>query len=274
MPTLSLPEHVVPRGDRHAWDRLASRRNPAWYLDREAALQKRRIHLELIRKWVGRSPSGRILKTDLFEDAWGADQIVFDLFAPDAAPILGMDIASATAAAAQARAPGQTLPVFVADVRSLPLAPASLDVVLSTSTLDHFASKAEFAQAFQGLCELLKPGGRLIITLDNPLNPWYPLLRLASRGGLTPFRFGYTKTAGAVMRDLGRNGFEILDHDWLIHNPRILSTILFLGLRRLLGRHADRPIRWGLALFALPGRFWTRRFTACFFAIHARKATG
>jgi SAM-dependent methyltransferase len=272
MRALARSKSAAPSGDRRAWDKLASRPDPAWYLDPEAALQKRRVHQDLIRKWVGTRPAGLILKTDLFEEAWGADRIFFDLFEPGTAALLGMDIAYAAAGAARASAaPGQPLAVFVSDVRLLPIASDSLDLVLSLSTLDHFDSQAEFEHALGELCEALKPGGRLIVTMDNPLNPLYPLLRLATRAGLAPFPLGYTATAENVMRNLRRKGFEIFDHDWLIHNPRIVSTALFLLLRRLCGRRADEPIRWLLSLFAVPALFWTRRFTACFYAIYAGK---
>ncbi len=271
MLTLPRAETVTPTGSRRTWDELAARSSPSWYLDSEVALQKRQVHQALIRKWVGNKPSGRVLKTDLFEDAWGLDAIIVDLFEPGGATLLGTDIALATVRAARARAGTYPLHCFVCDVQRLPIASASLDIVLSTSTLDHFDSRAEFECAIFQLCAALKPGGSLVITLDNPLNPLYSVLRLAARTGLVPFPLGYTPTIGALVRDLRERGFEILDRDWMIHNPRILSTALIWLVRRTCGRLASVPIRWLLRLFALQDRLWTRRFTACFYAVYARK---
>jgi SAM-dependent methyltransferase len=272
MPALLQADAVTCSGERQAWDSLASRPCPNWYLDPVVALQKKRIHQRLIRKWVGTHPSGLILKTDLFEDAWGLDAIIFDLFAPGIATLLGTDIAHATVKAAEAvAAPEQPLYGFVSDLRHLPLAPASLDMVVSTSTLDHFDNRAEFERTLVQICEALKPGGTLIITLDNPLNPLYPILRLASSTGLAPFQLGYSPTVATFISDLRQQGFDILDLDWLIHNPRVLSTVLILLVRRVCGRRAGKPIRWLLSLFAFQDRLRTRRFTACFYAVYARK---
>ena len=73
------------------------------------------------------------------------------------------------------------------------------------------------------------------------------------------------------VKRIQRYGMEVMARDWLIHNPRGLSTVLFLGLRRLLGSHADLPIRGLLSLFAAIGKLPSRRFTGCFLAVCARK---
>ena len=59
----------------------------------------------------------------------------------------------------------------VADVRSLPFAEASFGVVFSGSTLDHFESAADIQRSLGELYRVLRPGGTLILTLDNPANP-------------------------------------------------------------------------------------------------------
>jgi SAM-dependent methyltransferase len=260
------------RSDRKVWDSLASKPRPSWYLDPEVALQKKRTHQHLIRRWVGREPSGRVLKTDLFEDAFGLDAVLPDLFEPGTATLLGTDIAFDTVKAALAnRAARQPVEGFVCDLRSLPVAPGSLDVVISLSTLDHFSTKAEFDSSLGQLCDALKPGGRMVLTLDNPLNPLYAPLRGISRLGLAPFRLGYAPRFGTLERSLPQFGMEILNADWLIHNPRLLSTAAVLMMRRIAGRRAGVPVRSLLAMFGLLDRLPTRRFTACFYAIHARK---
>ena len=59
--------------------------------------------------------------------------------------------------------------------------------------------------------------------------------------------------------------------DHLIHNPRVLSTALFLALRRLLGSRADRPVALLLRVCGLLDRLPTRGFTSCFVAACAIK---
>jgi hypothetical protein len=71
---------------------------------------------------------------------------------------------------------------------------------------------------------------------------------------------------------LGEAGLRVEAEDWLVHNPRLLSTALFLVLRRLLGPRADAPIAALLRAFDRLGELPTRRWTACFQAVAARKS--
>ena len=121
---------------------------------------------------------------------------------------------------------------------------------------------------------MMRPGGLLILTLDNPANPLYAPLRWYSRTRFAPFYLGYTPRLGALKQVLGEAGFEVEQVDWLLHNPRLVSTALFLACRRLLGRWADGPVSWLLEAFGLLGRLPTRRWTACFQAVAARKVGG
>ena len=110
-----------------------------------------------------------------------------------------------------------------------------------------------------------------MITLDNPANPLYHLLRWASRRGWAPFKLGQTLSLGQLECLLRERGFTIEGRSFLIHNPRGISTVLFLGLRKLFGTHASVPIRTLLALFAGVGKLPFGRFTGCFLAVAATK---
>jgi len=206
----------------------------------------------------------------VFEEAYGEDQILFDLL-PEARRVVGMDVAWSTARAARQRCPAGSFFFLAGDVRELGFPSGTFDLVVSTSTLDHFDSRAELRAAIRELARVLRPGGTLVITLDNPANPTYYLLRWMSRFSWAPFSLGRTASAAELNRSLREAGMEVLGNDWLIHNPRLLSTAIFLGLRRALGAHADTPIRGLLKIFALLGRLPTRRFSACFVAACARK---
>jgi ubiquinone/menaquinone biosynthesis C-methylase UbiE len=252
------------------WEAVGSRPSPSWYLDRLVAQQKRRVHQELIRRWTRGLEVSRALKTDAFEEACGDDQILFDLF-PSAGCAIGIDLAWQTVHHACSRCPSPNVRFLVSDVRSLALRSASFDVVVSNSTLDHFDSPAALPEALKELARVLRPGGIAVVTLDNPRNPLYALLRWVSRRGWTPFPLGYTASLPKLVRLLEDAGLKVTATDALIHNPRMVSTILFLALRRVLGRHADGPIRFLLAAFAVLGRLPSRQFSACFVAARARK---
>jgi len=251
------------------WERVGARESASWYLDPLVAAQRRRLHRELVWGWTPGIDIRRVLKTDSFEEAHGDDGILFDLFPH--AYALGMDLAVSTARRAQARNPHARVRFLASDVRDLAIRPGSMDAIVSTSTLDHFDSRAEFERAIGQLAGALRPGGVLVITLDNPWNPLYGLFRWISRRGWLPFRMGYTLALPGLTRCLRDAGLEVTATGGLIHNPRMVSTALFRALRLLLGRRADFAIRALLAAFAALGRLPTRRFTACFVAARARK---
>ena len=239
----------------------------SWYLDRLVALQKRDEHLALLRAWWDGAP-GIVLKTDLFEEAHGADELL-SAFPPPATAV-GMDVVPATVIRARARLAGRGR-FLASDVRRLALASGSVSVVFSNSTLDHFEIGRDLDAAMGELVRVLRPGGSLIVTLDNPRNPLYGVLRWITRRGWAPMTLGHTVSRQTLADVMRRAGVEVVASRVLIHNPRLVSTAMFLALRRALGRRADGPIRFLLGLFDRLGRLPTREYTACFVAVCGRK---
>lgn len=233
-----------------------------------AARQKREAHLELVARWAGKG-IGRLLKTDLFEEANGADQLLFDL-RRDCDLAIGFDSDLRVVERARLRCPdGQRICFLGSDARALPLETGCIDVVVSSSTLDHFQEKSDFAVALKELARVLCTGGVLILTLDNPLNPLYWPLRWLSFAG--PFRLGYTPFPSELRKQLDAARLEVIGSESLIHNPRVISTLLFLAVRRVLGQRADPVIQGLLRCFAVLGRLPTRQFTGCFCAVAVRR---
>jgi hypothetical protein len=66
---------------------------------------------------------------------------------------------------------------------------------------------------------------------------------------------------GAVSRS---PGMQVMATDWLIHNPRLISTLLFVSLRRLMGARAELPIRALRCFFCLCAHLPTQCVTTCF----------
>ena len=79
-------------------------------------------------------------------------------------------------------------------------------------------------------------------------------------------------TRSDLVDAMRRAGVEVEGSDVLIHNPRLVSTMMFMALRRLLGSYADGPIRVLLGAFDGLGRLPTREYTACFVAVCGRKS--
>ena len=179
------------------------------------------VNKHLLERWLPRI-TGRILKTDLFDEAVG-DGLVGFLF-ERAESVAGIDVAPSIVAAAGAAYP--RLEAVVADVRALPYADGTFDAVVSTSTLDHFDTGAEIEQALRELHRVLRRGGSLIVTLDNASNPLvairnalpYGLLR---RAGLVPYPTGTTCGLKELARMVGRAGLDVEDVDAIMHVPRL-----------------------------------------------------
>ena len=165
-------------------------------------------------------------------------------------------------------------PVFAGDAKDLPLRTGSLDLVFSNSTLDHSESSREFEAAVHEFSRVLGPQGRLILTMDNPLNLLYWPLRWFCRTRVAPFPLGYTPSPWRMRRVLEEAGFEVTGTGVLIHNPRGVSTLLFLAIRRLLGVKADGPIRALLKAFEWMDRLPTRHITGCFQTLSAVRRAG
>lgn len=265
---MEAPARLAPtRAD--VWEDVSRNDRPSWYLDPLVAQQKRRLNAELV---TSKDLTGvrRALKTDAFEEAFGDDSPLPDLLSLSETWIV-MDGAAGIVERAEARRISGAVRYLTADIRHLPVRTAGLDMLFSNSTLDHFESAAEFDDAVRELARVLRPGGRLVFTTDNPLNPGYWVLRWLCDTRLAPFPLGYTPGPARLRKLLEQSGFDVLETGVMIHNPRGLSTILFLILRRMLGTRANAPIQAALSLFEWFGRLPTRLLTGCYLTVYATR---
>ena len=246
-----------------------ARQSDSWYLDPLVARQKAAVNRACVRRWAAESAHGVVLKTDLFEEANGDDHILADL-AAEGSRVVGIDCQPSTVARAARRFHGPALDLTVADLRSLNFADTTFDLIVSTSTLDHFDHRAEFLEALAELNRVLRPGGRMILILDNPLNPTYLPLKWICRW-LAPYSLGYSTSRRNFCAALQAMGLEVLGSDYIIHNPRMFSTALFLLLRKTLRGYAGGTIGLLLRAFALLDKLPTRGLTACFSVVSVRK---
>ena len=77
-----------------AWESLGWKTQPNWYLDSLVAMAKTHEHTRLMGRWLKGITPSKILKTDLFKEAFGEDQLLFDL--PPDADKFGIDLAFST----------------------------------------------------------------------------------------------------------------------------------------------------------------------------------
>ena len=217
------------------------------------------VNGSLMREWLENEAGARVLKTDLFDEAVARG--LYPVLRELGMSVVGVDISGAVVAAACSRYPD--LDGRVDDVRRLDLPDASFDAVVSTSTLDHFDSLDEAARALVELHRVLRPGGVLVITLDNGANPLVALRnalpqKLLRRAGLVPYPIGATSGPRGFTRLLADAGFAVESRRAVMHVPRLLLRL------------APRLLTPALALERLESSP-TRYLTAQFVAARARR---
>jgi SAM-dependent methyltransferase len=259
-----------PRAGRRYWDGVgvewaASRRDGLWRRCSDA------IHALWLDDVARGIPAGRLLKTDLFDEAFGDGLTPW--FEAHGHDVVACDLAFSTVSGAS-RKPA-SVAAAVADVRQLPFFTSAFDTVFSDSTLDHFESEAGIRASLLELHRVLRPGGTLLLTMDNPVNPIVWLRNLSPgfwmRLGIVPYAVGATCGRRRLTRLLNQTGFDATSAETIVHVPRVL----FVPLCRLMARHGTtRPgawlERWLLRCEAL-GRLPTREITGHFVAVVARR---
>ena len=122
----------------------------------------------------------------------------------------------------------------------------------------------------QELVRVLRPAGRLVITLDHPANPlvWLrngPLLNRFRRWGVVPYSVGATLGPKRLANLVRESGLEVRQTEAILHCPRVLAV---WRARRLEGKTAAAQERFLASLARWecleqwPSRFVTGHFTA------------
>ncbi|MCX7823932.1 MAG: class I SAM-dependent methyltransferase [Verrucomicrobiae bacterium] len=260
-----------PSQPSHHWDTVAA----AWQQAQPDALWRAHgdaVNLALLARWLPPDGAGVLLKTDLFDEAVGDG--LYPRLAGAARPIVGMDVAPATLKVARAKYHG--LLAVGADVRRLPFADSALEVVVSNSTLDHFDSQDDIVAGLREFHRVLRRGGELVLTLDNPANPLVALRNalpfpVLHRLGLVPYPIGATCGPRRLRRMLRQTGFELRQLTAVMHCPRVIAVAVARAVKRFAPtRSQERFLRF-LMNFERMENWPTRFLTGHFVAVHAVK---
>jgi len=206
-----------------------------WRRDRPNQLWRHHsdaVYADLLERWLCGAPAHRLLKTDAFDEA------ATGALAPALAraeKLILMDVSPLILNSVRRYFPA--VKAVVADARKTPFASASLNTVVSLSTLDHFRSRDELTQALAELRRVLAPAGFLVITLDNPRNPIVWLRQLLPfswlrRLGIVPYYVGATLGARELADALVKLGFVVEDRAAIMHAPRVLAVALCRWVER------------------------------------------
>ncbi len=257
-------------GLRRHWDSVAE----DWLLRRPDRLWGQhadQINARYLRPWLPDCDRMRVLKSDLFDEAWRDGMAPW--LEPRARELIGIDLSFVTAHSARRR--HATIVAVNADARGLPFREGAFDVVISNSTLDHFRSTADIVASLGELHRVLRPGGDLLLTLDNGDNPVvalrnavpFPILR---RVGLVPYFVGVTLRPARLRRALCTVGFEVRDIRAAMHCPRLPAVCLSRVLERRAAATRARYLRAVMG-FERMATWPTRFLTAHFVAVRATR---
>jgi len=253
--------------DNHYWDSIVEKIDNRIF-EKNVAVYYKSEHIQLIKKWGEGLKGKKILKTDLFEEAFKDGDFLFWLLRQNE-NTFGMDISCAIVKKARDNSRELNFKFdkgIASDIRNCAFGDESFDLIISNSTLDNL-SFGDVSGALGELRRILKPKGILILTLDNRNNPLYYLGYLIEKIIKTNKYYQarcYSRSDIEVLAK--QNNFLIKDTTAIVHIPTPFNKIaLFLG--RFGGKPAQKFIRWCVISFSKLGYKKTKFFTGWFIAV-------
>ena len=259
--------------DVQRWEFTSRKYGGGKYMDPLLDEQFRRVHLELVRRWAPQLEQPRVLKTDVFAEATCPPRAFsWDIGSTDRLVSVDISPSLLTQARENAIALGHGNTAYTAgDARALPFADGSYDIVVSDSTLDHFHDADDIRLGLAELARVLRPGGVLIVTLDNPSNLSEPLFRLWIALNMSPFFIGKTLSAHSLRKALTDLDLDVTDATAILHNPRLFAKAGMRLLRTLRPPGYERAAARLLRMSDAMEHFHTRYLTGQFVAARAVK---
>jgi SAM-dependent methyltransferase len=232
------------------------------------------LHTALIERWLPAERLERVLKTDLFDEI--VTEGLYPVLARHACEVVGMDIAARAAAQAATRHRG--LATLATDARALPFGDATFDAIISNSTLDHFPSLDDLGVALRELARITRPGGVLLLTLDNLANPVVALRSVLPRVplkrlGLVPYYCGATCGPARLREIVEGSGFAVDRVEALLHCPRVLAVATARLVERYGSPATQRRYLRHLARYERLASWPTRERTSYFTAVRGVRVT-
>lgn len=257
--------------DSDYWDSVA-RGKKNHHLEKNIALYKRDEHLRLIKQWSGGSSVRTVLKTDLYEEAFGNDDFLPCLL-KEYGNIFGMDISREISNKAKNNLKDShsgPISCVVSDIRKCAFRDESFDLIISNSTIDNLRS-SDSSTALSELRRVLKPKGTLILTLDNRNNPLYflgyQIEKLLSFNGYYQGKCYSIKEAKSLAL---KNNFKIDDITSIVHIPTPFNKMAVLAEKAGL-KFLEKPIRYAINRFSKLGGRRSKFLTGWFIALRLVK---
>ena len=245
------------RAERESWDRLAAEMPDL--LSAASTQYYRRREIALFQRYVGPLAGKRLLKLDLWNEAFNTR--ILNWASGQGANAFGLDASEYISRRAwqNARAAGDSLHVVQADIRRLPFADESFDLVYSMGTIEHIA---EYREALAEVRRVLRVGGRAIIGVPHTWNVFLrPLLVVVLTWlGKYPYAPERSFGGGELRRLVEGCGLRVLARTGILTIPgavRMADLFLHRAGSRLqrLTALLVRPFEALKSRFAWSGRF-------------------
>lgn len=214
-----------------------------------------RCEIALVRRTIGSLAGQRVLKLDLWNEAFNTR--ILPWMRDQGARAFGLDVSWEITARAQRN--HDDLRLAQADIRHLPWANDAFDFVYTMGTIEHID---EYQAAVDEVFRVLRPGGKAIIGVPHKWNIFLrPLLVwVLQRFDKYPYSPEKAFSARELRAVVTRSGFVVSARSGVLTIPGIVRMADLFCFRRNISLHRLTPFAlWPFEVletrFAWPGRF-------------------
>lgn len=256
-PAIAAPTQTARQTEALTWERVADSM-PDFSRARSTEYY-RKCEIALIEREAGPLAGKSVLKLDLWNEA--INTRILNWIESNGATAYGLDLSLGVTGRAQTNAAesGSRLHLVSADIREVPFASESFDVVYTMGTIEHIA---EYRDAIREIHRVLRPGGIALIGVPHKWDIFLRPVLVALLEAMNRYPYAPEKSFSAreLKRDIEGTGLKVTRRTGILALPGLLRMLdLFLYTRRLplagllvpiirLFEMAETKWRW-------PGRF-------------------
>jgi SAM-dependent methyltransferase len=245
------------------WDRIAA--SVRDFHGAPSTQYYRRCEIALLERSVGSLRGKRVLKLDLWNEAFNTR--ILDWMREQGAEVVGLDISRVVAFRARRNASrslgnnngGHAPALLRADIRELPFAAGSFDVVYTMGTIEHID---EYREAIREVHRVLKPGGRAVIGVPHKWDLFLRPLMVWVLDAVGQYLYAPEKSfsAAELRRDVEQTGLRVVERTGILTLPGLLRMAdLFFYTRGIplyrLSPLFLAPFQYAETRWRWPGRF-------------------
>lgn len=234
-PALAPAEYATENGhrarERRHWESLG--RTIPDLFGAPSTQYYRRCEIALLRRWFGDVRGKRVLKLDLWNEAFNTR--ILEFLSASGARCYGIDLSHPTAVRAGRNARVERFEAQFAqgDIRELPFPDDCFDLLYTMGTIEHMA---EYDVAVQEICRVLRRGGRAIIGVPHKWNIFLRPLLVTVLERLQ--RYAYAPEKSFSARELSavveQSGLEVRRRSGILTIPGVLRLAdLYFHTRRI-----------------------------------------